>query len=446
MDRAYEMQFVVLYLPLAAAIFAALRPRQKRMFAACLLSLMWTLPALLVLQRINMLVGWWSFEAIGPLLLGMPLAVYLGWAILWGLVPELAFRKLGLPEVIAIMAAADVWLMPFGEPLVHMHFPAWENGGWLTGEAAALSIVLSPALCLARWTLDDRRLNVRAALQVVISGLLFLFLLPEVVFALRPVPNAGSVWAPLLHMPFVWLQIVVQIVLLLAVPGVSAVQEFAQRGQGTPIPYDPPKRLVTSGVYRYCANPMQLFCAVVMLLWALVLRNPWLVLAALMSAVYSAGIAHWDEERDLAKRFGEAWRQYRGNVPAWRLRWRPYVDGTPARIYIARTCGPCSAVRRWIEKRNPLGLELIDAETLPQGSIRRLRYDPADGTPYAEGVVALARALEHMNLAWAYCGIMLRLPVLHQVAQLLLDVAGFGPRTIPGVCEMPADSGCRSAI
>jgi hypothetical protein len=176
---------------------------------------------------------------------------------------------------------------------------------------------------------------------------------------------------------------------------------------------------------------MQLSCAVVMLLWALLLRNPWLVVAAAISTIYSAGIAHWDEERDLAARFGERWQHYRAAVPIWRLRWRPYYAGVSARLYIARTCEPCSEIRRWIEHRHPLGLELIDAETLPQGSIRRLLYDPGDGTPPVEGIVAFGRSLEHLNLAWAYCGITLRLPIVHQAFQLLMDASGLGPRTLP---------------
>jgi protein-S-isoprenylcysteine O-methyltransferase Ste14 len=430
MDSVTIVRIATLYLPLSAAVLAALlRPRPPRLFAACLLSLLWTLPALLILQRINLITRWWTFEPARPVLLGMPLELYLGWAMLWGLVPQLTFRRLDLPEVLVLMGALDLWLMPLSRSVLHLREP------WLYGEATALGLVLAPALCVARWTLDNTHLRLRATLQIVISGLLFLFFLPEVLFALRPTTGARSAWQPLLQTPGLLRQAAIQSILLLALPGVSAVVEFVQRGLGTPIPYDPPQRLVTSGIYRYCANPMQLSCAVVMLLWAVSLRSPWLVLAACMSTFYSAGVAQWDEHRDLAARFGERWQYYRADVPAWRLRWRPYHAGLPARLYIARTCGPCSEIGQWIERRHPIGLQLIDAETLPQGSILRLRYDPADGTPPVEGLVAFARALEHLNLVWAYCGITLRLPIVHQTFQLLMDASGFGPRTLPSACS-----------
>ena len=436
MKRTNWASLAVLYFPLAAAVFAAMvqqraHKRTKRTFPAVLLSILWALASLVVVQRINFVAHWWSFQSTGPSLLEMPLELYLGWIILWGAVPILAFPVLDLPEVILIFGLLDLWLMGLLSPMLYLRL-AWPQ--WLIGEAAALTLVLTPAYCLARWTVDNTRLKLRAALQVALSGLLFFCLLPEIAFALRPIPGATSVWQPLFTLSHPLLLVALQIIAIVALPGISAVQEFAQRGSGTPIPYDPPQRLVTSGIYRYCANPMQLSCAVALFLWALLLRNPWLVGAAVVTTIYSAGIAHWDEERDLAARFGAPWQTYRAAVHNWLLRWRPFVTIQPARLYISATCGQCSLMRQWIEAQHPLGLEFIDAETLPQGSIRRLRYDPADGTPPEEGLLAFARVLEHINLFWAWCAMILRLPILHQIIQVAMDLSGFGPRTIPSTC------------
>jgi len=410
-----------IYFPLTLALIAGFLSRGRtRQFVACLVSALWTLCSLLVLQRFNILAHWWSFSSTGPLVCGMPIELYLGWTVYWGIFPQLAFPRLQLWRVVVFFVVFDINFMPICRPFATL------SRDWLVGEAVAIALVFLPALTISRWTLQNTHLNLRSTLQVAISGMLFLFVLPEIVFALRP----GAGWAPLLRMPSWERQLGIQVLLILAIPGVSAVMEFAQRGGGTPIPYDPPQRLVTSGVYRYCANPMQMSCGMVMLLWAGMLHNVWLLLAAVTSIVYSAGIANWDEGGDLTSRFGVDWQHYREAVPAWRVRWRPYIGGAPARLYIASTCGPCSQLRRWIEVRRPLGLELIDAETLALGSIERLRYDPGDGSAVVEGIRALARALEHLHLGWAWCGAGLRLPVVWQGVQLLMDASGLGPRRL----------------
>jgi protein-S-isoprenylcysteine O-methyltransferase Ste14 len=409
------------YLPLTAALILRLLNRNRaKQFAACLLSLLWVVPALLAVQAINLRTGWWTFSGDSVRFRGMPIECFAGWAILWGLVPQLALPRLGVCWLAALMVTTDLIAMPLCRPLVLL------GPHWLIGEALAALVVLAPALLIAEWTMSGTHLRARAAFQAATSALLFLYFVPETAFALRP----GAGWASFFLLPS-WIgQVGIQVLLLLAVPGVSAVMEFATRGGGTPIPYDPPRRLVTSGIYRYCANPMQMSCAAVMLGWAGLLQNGWLALAAILSAIYGAGIAEWDEREDLARRFGNDWREYRAAVHNWRFRWKPYYSGPNATIYIAASCGPCSELRAWLEARGPVGLRIIDAEVLPPGAIRRVRYASADGNSDVEGIRAMGRALEHLNFGWAFAGFVLSLPGIWQVVQLLMDASGLGPRVV----------------
>jgi protein-S-isoprenylcysteine O-methyltransferase Ste14 len=410
-----------LYVPMMAALLAGMvSGKRSKRFAACLLSALWVMTSLLVLQRVNELVGWWSFKGDGAVFCGMPGELYLGWVVLWGLVPQLSFQRLGIIWVAAAMAAVDLLAMPMCGAVVSL------GPRWLVGEAMAVAIVLVPALCVARWTMDDTYLRLRAAIQVATSGMLFLLLVPELVFCVRP----GMGWGPLLRMTGWQRQLELQAICLLALPGVAAVLEFVERGLGTPIPYDPPKQLVTSGVYRYCANPMQVSCGLVMLAWAGMLHNWWLGLGAALSALYSAGIARWDEGEDLEQRFGELWVAYRAQVRNWWPRWRPYHAGNIARLYMARGCGPCSELRGWLVRKGLVGLEIVDAETLGWGSIRRIRYEPGDGSGAVDGVRALGRALEHIHFGWALCGAALRLPVVWWGVQVVMDAGGLGPRVV----------------
>jgi hypothetical protein len=158
------------------------------------------------------------------------------------------------------------------------------------------------------------------------------------------------------------------------------------------------------------------------------LRSGWMAAAAGMSLVYNAGLAQWEEAEGLKHRFGEEWMSYRSHVRNWWPRWRPYHTGTASRLYVAATCGPCSELRSWLEARKPMGLEIVDAESLPAGSIERIRYVPRDDSGDVEGVRALGCALEHMNLSWALAGIALRMPIIWQSVQLVMDASGLGPR------------------
>lgn len=425
MSQTEIIRLCAIYLPLTLCLIAGIWLRsQRKCLAAFLLSALWTVPTLLVVARMNAIAQWWSFSDADASLAGMPIELYLGWILLWGALPQLISRRVSVLPMTFLFIALDLVAMPFCQPVVQLH------SRWLVGEAVAALLVLLPALCLGRWTATASNLNGRAALQVVLSGLLFLYLLPELVFALRP----STGWHSLLSMPGWQRQLALQCIALLALPGLGAVMEFAQRGLGTPIPYDPPTRLVSSGLYRYCANPMQLSCTLVTFAWSALLQNPWLLPVPLVGIIYGIGIARWSEAQDLRTRFGDSWQSYRGEVHDWFPRWKPYHSGDPAKLYVAFSCGPCSELRAWVEARKPFGLQIMPAESLPSESIRRLRYEPSDGTPHEEGIRALGRSLEHINFFWALAGSGLRLPVVCQFVQLVMDASGFGPQVLT-VCS-----------
>jgi protein-S-isoprenylcysteine O-methyltransferase Ste14 len=434
MDAAEWERAGALYGPILVALVVwavktkAARTSQRLSAVGCLLGLLWAGPSLVALQALNLRFGWWTYAPGSPALLrGMPLELLLGWMVLWGVVPALVVEWLGVWGTAALMVAVDCVMMPCCAAVVRL------GSGWLVGEAAGVCLVLMPAVCLAGWTGRRTHLRARAALQVGAAAGLFLYLVPEISFAVRP----GIGWGRLLGMRAWERELWLALVLALAVPGLAAVMEFAGRGGGTPIPYDAPLRLVRSGMYRYVANPMQLSCLLVTLAWAGAIGSGWMVLAAAMSVAYSAGIAAWDEGEDLRMRFGADWLRYREEVRDWRPRVIPCAVGEDAVVYVARGCEPCSEVRRWLEARSPVGLRILHAEVLPQGSIQRMRYVAADGARQ-DGVRAFARCLEHLHVGWAWVGAVMRLPGVWWGLQVGLDASGLGPREL---CAGPLKAG-----
>ncbi len=112
-----------------------------------------------------------------------------------------------------------------------------------------------------------------------------------------------------------WLAVVVAILGLgLAVWTVSL---FMKIGGGTPAPWQPPKKLVIRGPYRYVRNPM--ITAVILMLSAMAMFFKswpiavWMIFFFVGNTIYFPLI----EEKGLEKRFGSVYLQYKAHVPRW---------------------------------------------------------------------------------------------------------------------------------
>lgn len=380
------------------------------------LATLWNAVWLAALNGVAVALGWWTFGTEGLMWSGVPVDVILGWALLWGAVPVLMLRWVNPVVTVVILFSADIVAMGGLAPLV------WLHPGWWAGELLAVSLCLLPGMVLGWATARRRMLALRSGLQVVLFGGLLLFVIPAATFTLT-----GVSWSEAAHRvggAGDW--VLLQLAAVVTVIALRAVTEFAQHG-GTPFPWDPPQHLVTSGPYAFLANPMQAAAVLLTVIGAAVVAEPGLVLAAGGGAVFSAGIAGWHERDQLAGRFGDPWFGYRRVVHDWVPRWRPYPHRSPARLYAAVTCDPCSAVAGWLQRRQPTALVIEPAEDHPE-DLRRVRYE--SGSVVLQGTQAIGAALEHISLGWAVVGWVVRAPVLSWFVQLLADAVGAGPRPV----------------
>jgi len=104
------------------------------------------------------------------------------------------------------------------------------------------------------------------------------------------------------------------------------IRMFIRIGKGTLAPWTPPERLVVSGIYSYVRNPMITGVMVALLGESLALHSRnifiWLIIFFVINYIYFI----FSEEPALAARFGDAYLEYKRNVPRWLPRitpWRP---------------------------------------------------------------------------------------------------------------------------
>jgi protein-S-isoprenylcysteine O-methyltransferase Ste14 len=98
---------------------------------------------------------------------------------------------------------------------------------------------------------------------------------------------------------------------------VVCVWQFAVVGRGTPGPWDPPRRFVAVGPYRWVRNPIYVAALMVVFGEAWLFASVALFLyAGLMASLFHLFVIGY-EEPTLRRRFGERYSEYVRTVPRW---------------------------------------------------------------------------------------------------------------------------------
>jgi len=97
---------------------------------------------------------------------------------------------------------------------------------------------------------------------------------------------------------------------------------FALVGKGTPAPFDPPRKLVAAGPYRWVRNPMYVGAGTALTGAALFYQSPALVAFAAGFLVMAHVFVVFYEEPTLERTFGAQYADYRNAVPRWVPTWR----------------------------------------------------------------------------------------------------------------------------
>lgn len=384
----------------------------------------WCLPAAALAGFLSVRLGVWQPPSPTPLLMGAPAILLLGRILVWGWAFAAFFGETSLVVLAALGLAVDLLLLKAGNITFRLD---WQ---FLLTEIFAIGLCLIPAQLFARWTRDQRHLTVRNLMHFTFHSALFLAIWPLLITQF-----CGGNWHAWAERSSAANKLYLQLLFIPCVLLLTAMQEFYSAGRGTPMPQDAPQNLVTTGVYAYVANPMQIGKFGVLFGLGLFVGNPFVVAAAFVGLLYSVSVARWREDRDLTARCGNAWTNYRRNVRRWLPRWRPWIapsnEGHSAALYLDWECGPCSVLACWLVAQRPTGLRILPLSAHPFEVLTRITYGPAGEQRETHGIEAIARALEHIHLTWALCGWMLRLPMLSWFVQLVADAVS-PPR--PAIC------------
>jgi protein-S-isoprenylcysteine O-methyltransferase Ste14 len=149
-----------------------------------------------------------------------------------------------------------------------------------------------------------------------VKNLLFTVLVPGFVVGWVP-------WVFLLHrapVPSAWSLRHYSALPLLLGGGViyfACLWQFAVRGQGTPAPFDPPKKLLHRGPYRWVRNPMDLGLLLLVLGEAVFFHHIVLLIYLVFLASAFQLFVQLFEEPELRRRFGAMYSDYCGTVKRW---------------------------------------------------------------------------------------------------------------------------------
>jgi protein-S-isoprenylcysteine O-methyltransferase Ste14 len=154
-------------------------------------------------------------------------------------------------------------------------------------------------------------------IRAAIGTAIFLVVAPGVIAGLIPSWLTG--WTHGQPVSHLWPLRGVGIALIVigAVVLLHAFARFVLEGIGTPAPIAPTERLVVGGLYRYVRNPMYLAVLAVIVGQALFFWQVVLLPYAVVVFVAVAAFVRGYEEPTLAEKYGDEYRTYQRDVPAW---------------------------------------------------------------------------------------------------------------------------------
>lgn len=278
------------------------REHQLIRWVGALFAHIWQFQWRLILFASGIQLGLWTFSATSVLLYGVPTDIILGCGLLLGVLPRVIAPHWPISLLLLLDLLLTLTLLPLSYTFASIPFLVLVS-----------AIVIIPSQLLARWTEQSSHIVGRSILQNSAWTILLLWLFPSILFNLT-----SDSWTALLQRPIFETLLYLTPIVLPAALLLNALYVFAKQGNGTAFPYDAPQYLVTTGVYRYLSNPMQVGIVLMMLIWGVVIQSTLVMLSAAVAFILFLVFKNvCNGSCQLGLTDHKNWEAYQASVPKW---------------------------------------------------------------------------------------------------------------------------------
>jgi protein-S-isoprenylcysteine O-methyltransferase Ste14 len=165
----------------------------------------------------------------------------------------------------------------------------------------------------SKWAEKEHSASTRL-IALLPAGVLFLIVLPYVLLVISPSLDSRLGLGRLSPSPATLILGGLLVAVGLAFAQWSIFVQFTH-GRGTPLPIMPTQRLITTGPFQYCRNPMTL--GTILAYLGLSIGAATIVGTIVVAALAALLLVYLKrmEEKELAERFGEEYLAYKRDVP-----------------------------------------------------------------------------------------------------------------------------------
>ena len=301
------MRSLLLLIPLALWTAVFINPGiPRKEITASFLGFLWAFISGLILNSFFIQLGLLNITIGDNLFYGVPLDWIFAQAIMLGaLIPLGRLSGWSKPVQLILQVVAIVLLYyTVGLKLFTLNS--------LVILLSSTLLVAIPSRMLSTYTANDSHIRIRSSLQALAWASLLLWLFPSTVFYLT-----NDNWFSLLQRDLIITAIYCLPLLIPASLLISALYQFATEGNGTAFPYDPPKNLVTGGIYQYISNPMQLGICLMMGWWGVVIQSMWISISALIALILFIVFKDVCNGSCAIGNGNPQWESYQQAVPKW---------------------------------------------------------------------------------------------------------------------------------